>query len=214
MLKLTQSTRYRFSTVLWAALIVLTVLNVSKPALAEVSPQEMTAIMQTREMAIQAINSHDFSKIKPYLHPTLTITTVDNRVFHSADEFEKYWNQQFSGPIKNIAMELKGETARTFLSLETEVAYGDANATFYFTDENTATMAMRWTAVLQKFQGKWTIQSLHFSANLLDNPLLSATQGMVRNVAIATGIGGILLGGALVLFLRRNQPSRSPKSIS
>jgi hypothetical protein len=187
------------------ALIVLASLNIPQYALANVnvSPQEIKAIIQTQELALQAINTRDFSKIKPYLHPTFTITTVDNRVFHTADEFEKYWNQQLSGPIKNIKMELKGDTLRAFLSPEAEVAHGEAIATFSFTDGNVATMPMRWTAVLQKFQSKWTIQSLHFSANLLDNPLLNSTQQLGRNLAIGAGLGGLLLGAIAMRLLRK-----------
>jgi hypothetical protein len=213
MTKRTRTSEYRWSRPLWIALIVLANLNIPQYALADVniSPQDTKAILQTRELALQAINTGDFSKIKPYLHPTFTITTVDNRVFHRADEFGKYWNQQLSGPIKNIAMELKGDTLRTFLSPETEVAYGEAIATFSFTDGNVATMPMRWTAVLQKFQGKWTIQSLHFSANLLDNPLLNSTQQLGRNLAIGAGVGGLLLG-AIIMFILRRQPKQTTKS--
>lgn len=189
-------------------LILLTMLNSPQSVLADVSvnPQEIQGIIQTRELAVEAINTRDFSKIKPYLHPKFTITTVDNRIFHTADEFEQYWNQQFSGAIKNIAMKLEDNTLRTFLSPETEVAYGEAIATFSFADGNVATMPMRWTAVLQKFENKWTIQTLHFSSNLLDNPLLNSTKKLGRNLAIGAGIGGLLLG-AIAMFILRRQSS-------
>ncbi|MBW4518647.1 MAG: nuclear transport factor 2 family protein [Scytolyngbya sp. HA4215-MV1] len=180
--------------------------------LAQVSPQDQSAIAQTREMAVQAINTRDFSKIAPYLHPAFTLTTVDNHVFHSVQEFEKYWNQQLTGPIKNIAMDVKVDSTRTFLSPETEVAYGDAIATFSFTDGNIAVMPMRWTAVLQKFQTKWTLQSLHFSSNLLNNPVLSAAQKVGRLTAIAAGIGGVLLGAVITLLLRRQPKSSSEQT--
>jgi len=187
-------------------LILLVSLNIPQYALADVnvSPEEIQAIIQTQQTALQAINTRDFSQIKPYLHPTFTITTVDNRVFHTTDAFENYWNQQLSGPIKNIQMELKGDVLRTFLSPETEVAHGGAMSTFSFTDGKVATMPMRWTAVLQKFQRKWMIQSLHFSANLLDNPLLNSTQELGYNLAIGAGLGGLILG-AIAMFLFRKQ---------
>jgi ketosteroid isomerase-like protein len=187
------------------ALFLLVILIMPQYALADVnvSQQELKAIVRTREIALQALNTRDFAKIKPYLHPNFTIVTVDNRIFHNADEFETYWNQQFSGPVKNITMEMKDDTSRTFLSPETEVAYGEAISTFSFTDGNQATMAMRWTAVLQKLQDKWTIQSLHFSSNLLDNPVLSAAKQLVRTVGIVAGVGGFLLGAVVMLLFRR-----------
>lgn len=195
--------RYQCSQLLWAALLMLAIWNVPQCALADVNQQEVNAIIRTREMALQAINTRDFSKIEPYLHPTFTITTVDNRVFHKVPEFEQYWNQQFSSSIKDIKMELKVDTPRTFLSPETAISYGDAISTFYFKDGNKPTMAMRWTAVLQKFQDRWTIQSLHFSSNLLDNPVLRGTQVAGRVWAVAAGVGGVLLGVVGMLLWRR-----------
>jgi hypothetical protein len=102
-------------------------------------------------------------------------------------------------------MELTGDTTRTFLSSETEVAHGAAISTFHFTDGNVATMPLRWTAVLQKSQSKWMIQTLHFSANLLDNPVLSGAQTLTRTVGIVTGISGLLLGAIGMRLIRRRR---------
>ncbi len=184
---------------------MLAIWNISQSALADTNQQDINEIIRTREIALQALNNRDFSKIAPYLHPSFTITTVDNQVFHKVPEFEKYWNQQFTSSIKDIKMALKGDIIRTFLSPQTVVSSGDAIATFSFQDGKAADMAMRWTVVLQKSPDKWTIQSLHFSSNLLDNPVLNAAQGLVRNVAIAAGLGGFLLGVVMMLLLRRQQ---------
>ncbi len=197
------SIKYQCSQILWVALLVLAIWNVPQCALADVNQQEVNAIIRAREMALQAINTRDFSKIEPYLHPSFTITTVDNRVFHKVPEFEQYWNQQFSNSIKDIKMEVKVDTPRTFLSPETAISYGDAIATFYFKDGNKPTMAMRWTAVVQKLQDRWTIQSLHFSSNLLDNPVLRGAQRVSRAWAVAAGVGGILVGAVTMLLWRR-----------
>ncbi|MFB8791211.1 MAG: nuclear transport factor 2 family protein [Potamolinea sp.] len=200
--------RYKCSQLIGIALLVLAIWNVPQYALADVNQQEVNAIIRMREMALQALNTRDFSKIQPYLHPSFTITTVDNRVFHKVPEFEKYWNQQFSSSIKDIKMEIKVDTPRKFLSPETAISYGDAISTFYFKDGNKPTMAMRWTAVLQKFQGKWTLQSLHFSSNLLDNPVLSGAQQAGSAGAIASGVGGILLGAVAMLLWLRKKPKK------
>jgi ketosteroid isomerase-like protein len=191
---------------------VLAIWNIPQYALADTNQQDINAIINTREIALEAINTRNFAKIEPYLHPSFTITTVDNQVFHKVPEFEKYWNQQFSNSIQNIKMALKGDVVRTFLSPETAVSSGEAIATFSFKDGNAADMAMRWTAVLQKFQNKWTIQSLHFSSNLLDNPVLNAAQRLGRNVAIAAGVGGFLLGGLTIMLLRRRPKQKTAES--
>ncbi|AFY50452.1 protein with protein kinase II-like association domain [Nostoc sp. PCC 7524] len=200
---------YRCTQLLWSVLLVLAIWCLPQAALAD-NQQEINSILKTREVALEAINNRNFSKIQPYLHPSFTITTVDNQVFHKVPEFEKYWNQQFSSSIQNIKMNLPGETVRTFLSPETVVSSGEAISTFSFKDGKAADMAMRWTAVLQKLQDKWTIQSLHFSSNLLDNPVLSAAQGLGKTIGIASGVGGFLLGVVTMLIFRR-QPSKEAK---
>jgi len=201
------ATGYRCIQLLCSLLLVLAIWHIPQYALADTNQQEVNGIIRTREIALEAINTRNFAKIEPYLHPTFTITTVDNQVFHKVPEFEKYWNQQFSTSIENIQMALKGDIVRTFLSPATAVSSGEAIATFSFKDGNVADMAMRWTAVLQKFQDKWTIQSLHFSSNLLDNPVLNAAQRLGRTLAIAAGIGGFLLGAVTMMILRR-QPKQ------
>ncbi|MDB9315878.1 nuclear transport factor 2 family protein [Spirulina sp. CS-785/01] len=182
--------------------------NYPQPAQAATSP-ELQSILKTREMALEAINTRDFSQIKPYLHPDFTITTVDNQVFTSVEDFERYWNDQFAGPIEQIAMELADETTRTFLTPEIEVAQGQVVATFSFTSGREETMAMRWTAVLQKLEDIWAIQSLHFSANLLDNPVLGTSRTLGRNIAIGVGVGGVIIGALVMFFL---SPRISKKS--
>lgn len=200
------TTGYRCWQLLWSVLLVLAIWNLPEYARADASQQDINGIVRAREMALQAIDTRDFSKIEPYLHPTFTITTVDNRVFHKVQEFENYWNQQFSSSIANIKMTLQADTPRTFLSPEIAVSYGDAIAAFSFKDGNAANMAMRWTAVTQKFQGKWTIQSLHFSANLLNNPVLNGVQQGGIFMAAAAGAIGFLLGAvAMLLWHRRRQ---------
>lgn len=200
---------YRCTQLLSSVLLVLAMWCLPQAALAD-NQQEINSILKTREVALETINNRDFSKIEPYLHPSFTITTVDNQVFHKVPEFEKYWNQQFSSSIQNIKMNLPGETVRTFLSPETVVSSGEAISTFSFKDGKSADMAMRWTAVLQKLQDKWTIQSLHFSSNLLDNPVLSAAQGLGKTIGIAAGVGGFLLGVVTMLIFRR-QPRKEAK---
>ncbi|MHC0061488.1 YybH family protein [Nostoc sp. UIC 10890] len=194
---------------LWSVLLMLVIWNLPQYALADVNPQEIDAIIRTRDIALQALNTRDFAKIEPYLHPNFTITTVDNQIFHKVPEFEKYWNQQFSSSIKDIKMQLKGDSLRTFLTPEIDVASGEAIASFSFKDGNAADMALRWTAVLQKLQDKWTIQSLHFSSNLLNNPVLNSAQQLGRILAVAAGVGGFILGVVTMLLLRRRTKQKT-----
>ncbi len=196
---------------LWRARLLLAVstlilvVSVALPgaAFAQPSPGDLESLAFTRELGIEAINTRDFSKIAPYLHPSFTITTVDNQVFHSVEEFEDYWNEQFSDIIDAITLDLQVDQERVFLSPETEVAYGFASSTFDFKSGHQEEMPMRWTAVMQKMGDDWMIQSIHFSSNLLDNPVLASAQRIGRWGMVATGVGGGVVGAIAVWFLRR-----------
>lgn len=196
---------FRGSQLFWTALLALPIaFTLPESALGQqVDEQEIQRILQTRQIALDALNNRDFTSIEPYLHPDFTITTVDNQVFHTVSEFEAYWNEQFNGPIERLTMSLEGDTIRTFLSPEIEVASGEALSTFYFRDGNEEVMPLRWTAVLQKVQNTWTIQSLHFSANLLDNPVLNYTAKRGNFIAVGTSVAGVLVGALLMFLLRR-----------
>ena len=108
-------------------------------------------------------------------------------------------------------MQLKGDTLRTFLTPEINIASGEAIASFSFKDGKAADMALRRTAVLQKLQINGTIQSLHFSSNLLNNPVLNAAQQLGRILTVAAGVGGFLLGAVTMLLLRRRTKPRTER---
>lgn len=195
---------------IWLCLVVMVLLvGVAMPvdALVEARPDDLESLAKTRELALEAVNTRDFDKVEPYLHPTFTITTVDNQVFHSAEEFGAYWNDQFSSTIESISLELQVDSNRVFLSPDTEVAYGSASSTFDFKSGHEETMPMRWTAVMQKVDDVWMIQSIHFSSNLLDNPVLSTAQRIGRWVAIASGFVGVLIGAIGMWVIRRPKSS-------
>ncbi|REJ52555.1 MAG: DUF4440 domain-containing protein [Microcystis aeruginosa TA09] len=200
---------YKLAQLLSTVLLAIVIGNFSSSALADVGQGDIDAIIRTREIALEALNTRNFTKIDPYLHPQFIITTVDNQVFHTTSEFEKYWNQQFSSTIENIKMQLQGETIRTFLSPEIDVAAGGAITTFSFKDGKSANMALRWTAVLQKLEDKWMIQSLHFSSNLLDNPVLNAARQLNKTLGVAAGLVGFLLGAATMVILNRRTKRRA-----
>lgn len=200
---------YKLAQLLSIVLLAIVIGNFSSSALADVGQGDIDAIIRTREIALEALNTRNFTKIDPYLHPQFIITTVDNQVFHTTSEFEKYWNQQFSSTIENIKMQLQGETIRTFLSPEIDVAAGGAITTFSFKDGKSANMALRWTAVLQKLEDKWMIQSLHLSSNLLDNPVLNAARQLNKTLGVAAVLVGFLLGAATMVILNRRTKRRA-----
>ena len=89
-----------------------------------------------------------------------------------------------------------------FLDDNTGVSYGVSNDRYSFLDGDVRDMKSRWSAVVQKDGGAWKLVSVHFSTNLLANPVLDAAKSSVRNAAIIAGaimlvvgvVAGFLLG--------------------
>lgn len=175
----------------------------SAPSLAQQQQPALEQIGRLRETAVEALNTQEFDRVEPFLHPEFTITTVDNQIFHSVAEFESYWEQQLSGPIDRIEMTVTPDGETIFLSDQTGVNYGEAASTFYFGNGDVREMSMRWSSVVQEEDEEWLLQSLHFSANLLDNPVLSASRVLGRTIGIASGIGMGLIGLLIGLLVRR-----------
>jgi hypothetical protein len=53
---------------------------------------------------------------------------------------------------------------------------------------------LRWTATLHRSNDKWSILSLHYSANMFDNPILDALKSSIKWIVLGVGIISILVG--------------------
>ncbi len=172
-------------------------------AWAQDQQQDLEAISGLRQTALEALNNQDFDKIEPFLHPQFTITTVDNQIFQTADQFEAYWEQQLAGPIERIELSLQPDGDTLFLSDQVGVNHGAASSTFYFRNGPERDMQLRWSSVVQKDGDQWLLQSLHFSANLFDNPVLQTTRRLTLVMSTGTALGGAFLGVLLTFMVRR-----------
>lgn len=153
-----------------------------------------------------ALNTRKFDGIVPILHPAFTIVTVDNQKFVGADEFRKYYQGLFEGPqavLNKIEVRLDADELTRFLDVNTGVVYGTSRDTYHFKDGDTREMKTRWTAVTQKDAGGWKLVNVHFSANLLDNPVLDAAQSFAKKLSAGAAAAGIVIGALLMLLLRR-----------
>jgi hypothetical protein len=91
----------------------------------------------------------------------------------------------------------------TFLDEDSGVVYGTSNDHYTFSHGDVREMSTRWTAVVQKDGETWKLVSVHFSANLLDNPVIDAAKNAARRMTIIAGIAGLLAGLVIGFVLRR-----------
>jgi ketosteroid isomerase-like protein len=164
---------------------------------------------QLRELmkrGAEALNTRKLDAMAPYLHPDFTVVTVDNRKLRGLPEFKQYWSGLFEGKdavLKSIVTKPEADELSRFLDDNTGMSFGTSDDRYTFNDGDVRQMKSRWSAVVQKDGDAWKIVSVHFSANLLDNPVLDAAKQAVQKWALIAGAIGIAVGLAFGFLMRR-----------
>jgi ketosteroid isomerase-like protein len=156
--------------------------------------------------SVQALNTRNFDAIAPSVHPSFTIITSDNRKHVGLDAFRKYYAGLFNGPdatLKNFETKVVADEETRFIDVNTGVVHGTSQDTYSFTDGDVRTMQTRWSAVTRKEGDGWQLVNVHFSSNVLENPVLDGTRSFYQKLAAGAAVVGLLLGILLTALLRR-----------
>ncbi|MGH6608761.1 MAG: nuclear transport factor 2 family protein [Burkholderiaceae bacterium] len=192
----------------------LAALTVALMATASVTAQEQRKADhdQLRELlkrGAEALNTRKLDVMAPYLHPDFTVVTVDNRKLRGFPEFKQYWNNLFEGEnaiLKSIETKPEADELTRFLDDSAAITFGTSDDRYTFNDGDVRQMKSRWSAVVRKDADTWKLVSVHFSANVLDNPVLDVAKNAVRNTALIAGAIGVAIGLVAALLLRRRKP--------
>jgi ketosteroid isomerase-like protein len=189
------------------ATFTLLTLSQATPAYAqEERSQDHDQLRTLLKRGAEALTTRQLDAITPYLHPEFTLVTVDNRKLKGTDELQQYWNELFDGEaplLKTVEVRPEADQLTTFLDDDSGVVYGTSNDRYTFADGDVREMTSRWSAVVQKDDDTWKLVSVHFSSNLLDNPVIDAAKNAARRMAIIAGIAGLLAGLVIGFVLRR-----------
>jgi ketosteroid isomerase-like protein len=154
----------------------------------------------------EALNKRNFDAVAPSLHPAFTIITADNQKHVGLDAFKKYYLGLFEGPnavLSKFETRVTADDETRFIDAGTGVVYGTSQETYQFKDGDVRTMQTRWSAVTKKEAGDWKLVNVHFSANVLDNPVLDATKSVSKKLAAGGAVIGLVVGVLLMALLRR-----------
>lgn len=193
------------------AVLVLLTLGLSPPASAqEERSQDHEQLRALLRRGAEALTTRQVDPMAPYLHPEFTVVTVDNRKLKGIAELQRYWNELFGGKaplLKSMEARPEADKLTTFLDDNTGVVYGTSNDRYTFADGDVREMTSIWSAVVQKDGGIWKLVSVHFSANVLDNPVLDAAKSAAQRMAIIVGVAGLVVGLVIgFLLVRRRRP--------
>lgn len=179
------------------------------PALGEADHEALRALLRS---TTEAINTRQFDRFTPLLHPSFTVIAVDNTKLVGIDAFRAYWNRLFEGPeAMFISIEAKpvADALTLFLDDKVGVVYGTSEDTYTFRKNSVfkegekRTMSTRWSATVAKDGNDWKLVNVHFSANPFDNPMLDVAKAVATRYAIGAGLVGLVLGLLIMAALRR-----------
>jgi len=195
-----------FSKLTFVALTLLA-LGLATPASAEEERgpdhEQLRALLKR---GADALTTRQLDAIAPYLHPAFTLVTVDNRKLKGVGELQAYWNELFDGPapmLKSMEAHPEADELTTFLDDNTGIVYGTSNDRYTFANGDVRDMPSRWSAVVEKDGDTWKLVSVHFSANLLDNPVIEAMKSTAQRTTVLVGVGGLGIGLVIGFLLRR-----------
>lgn len=172
------------------------------------SEADHEALRELMNECTNAMNQGKFDQLKPYLDEQFTIITVDNSKLSSLASFQDYWDKIFKGDkplLTKLTIKPEADDKTHFITDEIGVVHGTSKEKYHFTDGDVRKMNTRWTAVVHKENDQWKLMKIHFSSNILDNPVLSALKGQMFKVAVIGACVGFVLGLFFMLFMRRKK---------
>jgi uncharacterized protein (TIGR02246 family) len=161
----------------------------------------------------EALNKGDLDKVLTFLDKDVVVTWMNGEVSKGPQGVREYYERMTKGPNRVVDVFKTAPVVDdlTHLYGNTGVAYGSSKDYFKLTDGSEFTVPTRWSATVVKENGRWKIANFHASTNVFDNPVLWL--GIRRTAWWAGGIAlvvGLLLGGAVIWFLKRRRAGGSP----
>ena len=151
-----------------------------------------------KDRAVEAVNKKDLEALLKEVSPAIRFTAMNNEIVRGHDGLRAYYTKMMDGASRIVQeMSINGEPdelALLFADNRMATATGTSEAYFKITGGLTFTAPLRWTATMENTGGKWTIAAIHFSANMFDNPLMSAASGFWKWVAAGVAVAGLALG--------------------
>jgi hypothetical protein len=155
----------------------------------------LKALLKTTQ---QAFNTKNFDLIKPYIAKEhFTVITIDGNKFESLEAFRQYWNDILKNNktgLARIEVNPVADGPTEFLADKVGICHGTSNDRYFFTSGDVLTMPERWTAVVLNEDGVWKVSRIIFSANILDNPVLTSTKDALQKFILLAALAGLLVG--------------------
>ncbi len=179
------------------------------PAQEDLHQHDRQALLKILSEVEKAINAQDIEGILAQMSPDCTVIWWNAEVSRGYDDIRAYYRRMVKDPgriISKYTTQAKlGEHAR-FVGVGSDVALADGSMEdeFFPIVRGPFKLNSRWSATAAKSGSEWKIVSLHLSANVFTNSLISE---LTRALWYA-GCAGLVLGGLAGWFLGRRKKPR------
>jgi uncharacterized protein (TIGR02246 family) len=191
-----------FAIALGIALLHFALVAPSARAQDTTSPPDVEQLHQElrdlRARIEQAFLAKDGEALLTEFTDDLHYTAINNEVVDGIAEAREYYARMMEGAssaVEDIRVTLEPDGLST-LHNDGQVAISTGNSDAYFKMRvgPEFSVPLRWTASLVRQDGAWKIASVHFSANILENPISGNLKSYVIGGAIAMALLGLIAG--------------------
>jgi ketosteroid isomerase-like protein len=152
--------------------------------------EELRAMMKT---VTDAVNGRDPEALIPLLAHPFSITMVDQAHITSIEGLREYFRQRFEGKgslLESVEIAPKADALTEFLDDKVGVDFGTSTDTYTLKTGRKVVLHSRWTATLLKTADGWKLSAVHAGVDMLDNPILRASE----RLQLVWGAGGLIVG--------------------
>lgn len=186
---------------LWISCLWLFLWTVVAQADEEADRQQLREMLANVE---QAINDRDLSTVIDYFLPESVVVFQNKTVLRGPDDLNAFFDKML-GSENSVLTDVKSTATigapAQFYDADTAVAQGELLDDYSFRGGSSMALASVWTTTLVRVDDSWRIASLHFSANVFDNPIIDKSKRLLLWGILA----GTVIGFALTWLIMRRR---------
>ncbi len=172
------------------------------------SEADHEALRQLKEKAVKVVNERDYQLAQEVLHKPFIATLVTQDSFKDFDVLKAHFEQLYTRDtlrMKKITLSAEADEEAQIYEGTFAIARGSTKERYELADGRSFDIDGRWTAVTMKNDDDWKILALHFGANFLDNPVISAIEQAAKWTAVIGLAIGLIVGFLAGWFLKRRR---------
>jgi hypothetical protein len=159
-----------------------------------------TELRAIKDRLVQAVNTKNSAALIADVTSDVAFTAINNDTVVGIDKVKAYYDKMLTGSsrfLNDFSINADADDlSRLYANNTMAVATGRADAMLDLRAGSGMkyTLPLRWTATLSRSNGPWKLAAIHFSADLSDNPYLTAMSTFWKWVAAGTGLAGLAIG--------------------